>query len=236
MSNAEAARDRMIVALDVDGVAEARRLVDAIGDEATFYKIGYQLAFSGGLGLATELKERGKKVFMDLKLLDIENTVEKGVAALVALDIDMLTIHAYPGAMAAAVRAAKGSNTRLLGVTVLTSMNDSDLMAAGYGTIATMLVEQRAAQARNAGMGGIVCSAREAPMVRRHVGTDMLIVTPGIRPAGSSHDDQKRVTTPGEAVTAGATHLVVGRPITAAGDPAAAARAIAEEIALAAPH
>lgn len=230
----EAAREKLIVALDVDGPAEAMALVASIGEAANFYKIGYQLAFSGGLDLARELKAQGKKVFLDLKLLDIDNTVEHGVAALLPLAPDMLTIHAYPKAMAAAVRAAQGTSLCLLGVTVLTSMDDSDLMAAGYGTIATMLVEQRAGQARAAGMGGIVCSAREAPMVRRHVGTGMAIVTPGIRPPGSAADDQKRVVTPADAITAGATHLVVGRPITAAPEPSAAARAIVEQIALAA--
>ena len=227
----EEAREKLIVALDVDGVGEAMRLVEAIGDEVVFYKIGYQLAFSGGLDLARELKAHGKKVFLDLKLLDIDNTVEKGVSSLLELSPDMLTIHAYPRAMAAAVRAAKGNPVRLLGVTVLTSMDDADLMEAGYGSIATMLVEQRAAKARDAGMGGIVCSAREAPMVRRHVGTGMLIVTPGIRPAGSAKDDQKRVVTPADAISAGATHLVVGRPVTASADPASAARAIVGEIA-----
>jgi len=230
----EAARERLIVALDVDGIADARSLVASIGEAASFYKIGYQLAFSGGLELARELKAQGKKVFLDLKLLDIDNTVEHGVAALLPLAPDMLTIHAYPKAMAAAVKAAKGTSLCLLGVTVLTSMDDADLMAAGYGTIATMLVEQRAGQARAAGMGGIVCSAREAPMVRRHVGTDMAIVTPGICPVGSAADDQKRVVTPSDAIAAGATHLVVGRPITGAAEPSAAARAIVEQIALAA--
>ena len=233
-SNLEQARERMIVALDVSGVDEARRLVGAIGEEAIFYKIGYQLAFAGGLDLVRELKDAGKKVFLDLKLLDIDNTVEKGVESLHPLGVDMLTIHAYPRAMAAAVRGAAGSSICLLGVTVLTSMDDGDLQEAGYGTIASMLVEQRAGQARAAGMGGIVCSAKEAPQVRRHLGEEMVIVTPGIRPAGSSADDQKRVVTPAVAIGAGASHLVIGRPVTAAADPRIAARDIAAEIARAA--
>lgn len=221
---------RLIVALDVPSVAEAEALVERIGDEAMFYKIGYQLAFSGGLSLARDLKASGRKVFLDLKLLDIDNTVAKGVESIIGMGVDMLTLHAYPKAMKAAVEAAKGSDLCLLGVTVLTSMDAADLRDAGYDTLPQELVLKRAAQARDAGMGGIVCSAAEATAVRKVIAPEMAIVTPGIRPAGADHGDQKRVMTPGDALRAGATHLVVGRPIAAASDPAAAARAIRTEI------
>jgi len=222
---------RLIVALDVPTVAEAEALVTRIGDEAVFFKIGYQLAFAGGLPLARELKASGRKVFLDMKLLDIDTTIAKGVENVVRMGVDMLTIHAYPKAMRAAVEAAKGSNLCLLGVTVLTSMDAADVTEAGYALSPEELVLRRAAQARDAGMGGIVCSAAEARAVRAIVGPDMAIVTPGIRPAGADHGDQKRVMSPGEALAAGASHLVVGRPISAAADPAAAARAIAAEMA-----
>ena len=224
------ARDRLIVALDVPGVLEAAGLVDRLGEAVSFYKIGHQLAFAGGLDLVAPLKAAGKKVFLDLKLLDIDNTIEKGVESVARLGADMLTIHAYPKAMAAAVRAAEGSGLCLLGVTVLTSMDNHDLSDAGYHDDAATLVLKRARQARDLGMGGIVCSAEEAEPVRDIVGPEMAVVTPGIRPAGSAHGDQKRVMTPAEAIAAGASHLVVGRPVTAASDPAGAARAIVADI------
>ncbi len=222
---------RLIVALDVPTVAEAERLVARIDDAAVFFKIGHQLAFAGGLPLAKELKDSGRKVFLDMKLLDIDNTVAKGVESIVRIGVDMLTIHAYPKAMQAAVEAARGSDLCLLGVTVLTSMDAGDVADAGYALSPEELVLRRAAQARDAGMGGIVCAAAEAAAVRRIVGPDMAIVTPGIRPTGSDHGDQKRVMTPAQALAAGATHLVVGRPISAASDPAAAARSITAEMA-----
>lgn len=222
---------RLIVALDVPTVAEAEALVTRIGNEAVFFKIGYQLAFAGGLHLARDLKASGHKVFLDMKLLDIDNTVAKGVENVVRMGVDMLTLHAYPKAMRAAVEAARGSNLCLLGVTVLTSMDTDDLAEAGYAYSPEQLVLRRAAQARDAGMGGIVCSAAEAKAVRAIVGPDMAIVTPGIRPSGTDHGDQKRVMTPAQALEAGASHLVVGRPVSAASDPAAAARAIRLEMA-----
>jgi orotidine-5'-phosphate decarboxylase len=225
------ARERLIVALDVSTVGEARRIVDAIGDAASFYKIGHQLAFAGGLDLVRELKAQGRKVFLDLKLLDIDNTVEKGVESVLALGADMLTIHAYPKAMAAAVKAARGSPICLLGVTVLTSMDDHDLADAGYALDARSLVLKRAIQAMEAGMGGIVCSAHEVSAVKAATGGRLALVTPGIRPAGADHGDQKRVMTPGQAISAGSTHIVVGRPVTGAADPADAARKIVVEIA-----
>jgi orotidine-5'-phosphate decarboxylase len=226
-------RERLIVALDVSSVGEARGIVDTLGEEASFYKIGHQLAFAGGLDYVRELKQLGKKVFLDLKLLDIDNTVTKGVESVLALGADMLTIHAYPQAMAAAVRAAAGSQLCLLGVTVLTSMDDRDLADAGYAFGARELVLRRALQAMECGMGGIVCSAHEVGAVRQAVGAHMALVTPGIRPSGSDKGDQKRVMTPAQAIAAGSTHLVVGRPVTGVADPAAAASQIVAEISLA---
>lgn len=226
----ETMQDRLIVALDVPTVREAEAAVAEIGDTVSFYKIGYQLAFAGGLDLARDLVADGRKVFLDMKLLDIDNTVAKGVESVVRMGVHMLTLHAYPKAMRAAVAAAAGSQLCLLGVTVLTSMDDGDLAEAGYGTDATTLVERRARQAAQAGMGGIVCSAQEAARVRPLIGPHMALVTPGIRPSGSDHGDQKRVVTPGDAIRAGATHLVVGRPIAAAVDRTAAAKAILEEM------
>lgn len=224
------ARERLIVGLDVPTVDEAERLVHALGDDVLFYKIGHQLAFAGGLEFARELARSGKKIFLDMKLLDIDNTVASGVENIAKMGMSMLTIHAYPKAMRAAVKAAQGSGLTLLGVTVLTSMDDADLIEAGYQGDARSLVLKRAAQARDAGMGGIVCSAEESAAVREIVGADMAVVTPGIRPTGSDAGDQKRVVTPFDAIKAGSSHLVVGRPIVRAADPKAAARAIMDEM------
>jgi orotidine-5'-phosphate decarboxylase len=221
---------RLIVALDVESVSEARRLITTLGDAVSFYKIGHQLAFSGGLELAGQLKSEGKHVFLDMKLLDIDNTVEKGVVAIARMGLDMLTIHAYPNAMRAAVNAAAGSSLILLGVTVLTSMDDADLAEAGYTGSPRDLVLRRALQAREAGMGGIVCSPEEAKSVRSIIGPQMALVTPGIRPKGADKGDQKRIATPREALNSGASHLVIGRPIAAASDPRVAALAIIDEM------
>ncbi|HEV7436491.1 MAG TPA: orotidine-5'-phosphate decarboxylase [Pseudorhizobium sp.] len=226
-------RDRLIVGLDVPTVREAQAFVSALDDEVTFYKVGYQLVFAGGLDFARELIGAGKKVFLDMKLLDIDNTVAKGVENIAKMGVSMLTLHAYPKAMRAAVEAAKGSDLTLLGVTVLTSMDDADLREAGYDCDPKSLVRRRAVQARDAGMGGIVCSAEESAEVRRIVSPQMSIVTPGIRPLGSNAGDQKRVMTPSDALRAGSTHLVVGRPIVKAQDPKSAARAIVDEMAAA---
>ncbi len=223
-------RERMIVALDLPDVEQARAMVETLGDAAEFYKIGFQLALAGGLDLARDLVGDGRKVFLDMKMLDIDNTVAKGVESAIGLGVHMLTIHAYPRAMAAAVEAAKGSDLCLLGVTVLTSMDDSDLREAGYAMSALELVERRAGQARDLGMGGIVCSPLEAAAARAILGPSMAVVTPGVRPAGDAKGDQKRVMTPAEARQAGASHIVVGRPVTAAADPVAAARAILDEL------
>lgn len=223
-------RDRLIVGLDVPTVADAEQVVAGLGDTVSFYKIGYQLAYAGGLDFARDLIADGKKVFVDLKLLDIDNTVARGVESIALLGAAMLTIHAYPKAMRAAVEAAKGSGLCLLGVTVLTSMDDPDLAEAGYAEGAAALAERRAGQARDAGMGGIVCAAPEAARLRRVIGSDMALVTPGIRPTGSDAGDQKRIATPADALRAGASHLVVARPVVAASDRKAAAAAILEEM------
>ena len=225
------ARDRLIVGLDVASVGEAEKVVGDLDGVVSFYKIGYQLAFAGGLDFARDLASGGTSVFLDMKLLDIDNTVAKGVENIAGMGVAMLTLHAYPKAMRAAVEAARGSQLTLLGVTVLTSMDAQDLKDAGYDCLPEQLVTRRAEQARAAGMGGIVCSAGEAAAVRGIVGQDLAVVTPGIRPAGADHGDQKRVMTPAAAMRAGASHLVVARPIVQAPDRRAAAQAILEEMA-----
>jgi len=226
-------RERLIVGLDVPTVREAEKIVGTLGDDILFYKIGYQLAFAGGLEFARELAQSGKKIFLDMKLLDIDNTVASGVENIAKMGMSMLTLHAYPKAMRAAVKAAEGSGLCLLGVTVLTSMDEQDLVDAGYEYDPHTLVLKRAEQARIAGMGGIVCSAEEASAVRKVIGPDMALVTPGIRPAGADKGDQKRVMTPADALKAGSSHLVVARPIVKAPDPKEAARAILAEMATA---
>ena len=225
------ARERLIVGLDVPTLREAETIVDKLSDDILFYKIGYQLAFAGGLEFARDLAASGKKIFLDMKLLDIDNTVASGVENIAKMGMSMLTLHAYPKAMRAAVEAAKGSGLCLLGVTVLTSMDEGDLIEAGYEYDPHTLVLRRAEQARAAGMGGIVCSAEEAAAVRKIIGPDMALVTPGIRPAGADKGDQKRVMTPSDALRAGSSHLVVARPIVKAPDPKEAARAILAEMA-----
>ncbi|MGQ5719781.1 orotidine-5'-phosphate decarboxylase [Pseudochrobactrum asaccharolyticum] len=231
-------RDRLIVGLDVPDVIAAEKIVEELGDTVSFYKIGYQLVFSqtakgGGLDFASHLLSMGKKVFLDVKLLDIDNTIAKGVENIAKRGVTMMTLHAYPKAMRAAVEAAKGSDLCLLGVTVLTSMDQADMLEAGYTMTPEELVLRRAQQAREAGMGGIVASAAESAAIRTIVGPDMAIVTPGIRPAGSEAGDQKRVMTPADALRAGSSHLVVARPIVGAADRKAAAQSILEEMAAA---
>jgi orotidine-5'-phosphate decarboxylase len=224
-------RDRLIVGLDVPTIVEAEKIVRDLDGVATFYKIGYQLAFAGGLDFARELASGGTKIFLDMKLLDIDNTVAKGVENVVKMGVSMLTIHAYPKAMKAAAEAARGSGLCLLGVTVLTSMDGEDMTDAGYEYDPHTLVLRRAEQALAAGMGGIVCSAGEAAAARKIVGPHLAVVTPGIRPAGADHGDQKRVVAPGDAIRNGSSHLVVGRPIVKAGDRRAAAQAILTQMA-----
>ncbi|MFK3962827.1 orotidine-5'-phosphate decarboxylase [Ensifer adhaerens] len=226
----ETARDRLIVGLDLPTIADAEKIVSTLGNDVSFYKIGYQLVFAGGLEFARDLAKSGKNVFLDMKLLDIDNTVAKGVENIAKMGMSMLTLHAYPKAMKAAVEAAKGSDLCLLGVTVLTSMDEQDVIDAGYEYDPHTLVLRRAEQARAAGMGGIVCSAEESAAVRKIIGPDMALVAPGIRPAGADKGDQKRVMTPSEALKAGSSHLVVARPIVAAAEPLAAARAILAEM------
>jgi orotidine-5'-phosphate decarboxylase len=224
-------RARLIVGLDLPSVGEAEKAVRELEGVVSFYKIGYRLAYAGGLELARDLAAQGTDIFLDLKLLDIDNTVAEGVESVVKLGATMLTVHAYPKAMRAAAKAAAGSNLCVLGVTVLTSMDGQDLADAGYAeTDPHKLVARRAGQAREAGIGGIVCAATEASAVRLIVGSSMAVVTPGIRPAGADHGDQKRVMTPGDALRAGASHLVVARPVVAAPDRRAAAQAIVEEM------
>jgi orotidine-5'-phosphate decarboxylase len=225
-----APRERLIVALDVSSVEAAQTVVARLGDAVSFYKIGYQLAFAGGLAYAQTLSGAGKRVFLDLKLHDIGNTVAQGVKSVARLGATFLTVHAYPQTMRAAVEAREG-DLRILAVTVLTSYDDGDLGAAGYNVTVPALAATRAAQARDLGIDGLVSSAEEAARLRAIVGTKLVLVTPGIRPAGASSGDQKRIMTPSAAVAAGADYLVVGRPILAAADPAAAAEAIVAEIA-----
>ncbi|MGV8853406.1 MAG: orotidine-5'-phosphate decarboxylase [Devosia sp.] len=223
---------QLIVGLDVSSRERAEEIVALLGDSVDFYKIGYQCFYGAdGFALGKALLAAGKKVFFDLKLLDIDNTVEKGVAAIAETGATMLTVHAYPQCMRAAVKGAAGSDLCILGVSVLTSMDDADLKEAGFARDTAGLVALRAQQARDAGIGGLVASAHEAEMVRTIVGPNMAIVTPGIRPAGSARGDQKRVMSPAQALAAGASHLVVARPIIDAPDPAAAARTILAEMA-----
>jgi orotidine-5'-phosphate decarboxylase len=224
------ARERLIVALDLPSVAAAEAMVLKLGSSVSFYKIGYQLSFAGGLSFAAGLIAAGKQVFLDLKLHDIGNTVTSGVASVAQLGATFLTVHAYPQTMKAAVEGKRGSKLKILGVTVLTSYDDSDLFGAGYKLGVSALVGQRAMQARELGVDGLVCSAEEAAKLRPVVGPGMSLVTPGIRPAGSARDDQKRIMTPANAIAAGADYLVVGRPIVEAADPKAAAEAIIAEI------
>jgi orotidine-5'-phosphate decarboxylase len=226
-----APKDRLIVALDLPGVEAAEAMVARLGDSVTFYKIGYQLAYAGGLPLVRKLADNGKKVFIDLKLHDIGNTVARGVESIVKLGATFLTVHAYPQTMKAAAEARVGTDLKLLAVTVLTSYDDGDLHAAGYRLGVSDLVEARARQAQVLGIDGLVCSPEEVGALRKVVGQQMRLVTPGIRPAGSAAGDQKRIMTPVRAITAGADYLVVGRPVLDAADPKAAADAIQAEIA-----
>ncbi len=225
-----AARERLIVALDLPAVDDARRLVDRLGDSVSFYKIGMELTYAGGLPFARELIGAGKHVFLDLKLHDISNTVASATRQVAQMGARFLTVHAYPQTMKAARQAVEGSSLQILAVTVLTSYDDADLAQAGYALGVKDLVARRARQAQEAGVHGLVMSAEETRAMRAALGPDVVFVTPGIRPAGAEAGDQKRVMTPASAIAAGADHIVVGRPITQAGDPKGAAQAIVEEI------
>jgi orotidine-5'-phosphate decarboxylase len=212
----------------------ALSLITKLGRSVSFYKIGYQLGYAGGLQFAHQLIDDGKQVFLDFKLHDIGNTVEKGVESVAKMGASFLTVHAYPQTMQAAVKGRGASKLKILAVTVLTSYDDSDLDKAGYRMKVGELAAMRAQQARDLGVDGLVCSPEEASNLRKIVGDKMALVTPGIRPAGSATDDQKRIMTPAKAIAAGADYLVVGRPITEAADPKAAAEMIVNEIAQAA--
>lgn len=224
------ARDRLIVALDLPSVAEAEQAVADLGETVTFYKVGYELVLAGGLEFAAGLVRSGKKLFLDLKLHDIANTVTRASERAAALGATFLTVHAFPPTMKAAVEGRGKSGLKLLAVTVLTSWNDVDLKESGYGVGVRDLVLRRAEQAAVLGIDGLVASPVEAAELRRVVGKSMLIVTPGVRPAGAASGDQKRVMTPAAAIKAGVDHIVVGRPIIEAKDRKAAAQAIVAEI------
>lgn len=222
--------DRLILPLDTPTVAEARAIVEETKGTIGVYKVGMQLQFAGGLAFAEDLAREGHKVFLDVKLLDIDNTVEKAVENIARMGMTFVTIHAYPKTMRAAVKGRGDAPMCLLGVTVLTSMDTEDMKAAGYSGDVTELVRARTVAARAAGMGGIVCSPQEVGQLRDLAGPDMVLVTPGIRPAGYPGDDQKRIMTPADAIRAGSDYLVMGRPITGAPDRRAAARAVVDEI------
>ena len=232
MTSMTNAKDKLIVALDLSSYDDARALVNRLGDTVTFYKIGLELLFSDGLSLARELKQEGKRVFLDLKFLDIGNTVERAVASAAGLGVDFLTVHGHDTkTLKAAIRGRAGSDLKLLAVTVLTSLDQSDLDEQGLATTPGALVLSRARLAQNAGVDGVIASGQEAAAVRATAGPEFLIVTPGIRLPGGDTGDQARITTPEEALRDGANHLVVGRPINAAKDPKAAAEAFLARIA-----
>lgn len=217
-------RDALIVALDVAACEEARALVDELADVVSFYKIGLELAFAGGLDLASDLKNDGKRVFLDMKLLDIANTVERAAATASNLGVDFLTIHGHDRkTLQAAVKGRGNSQLKLLAVTVLTSLDQNDLGEQGIVMAPADLVLHRARMAHEAGFDGVIASGQEAARVRAATAPEFLIVTPGIRLPGGDKGDQTRVTTPAEAIADGANHIVVGRPIIAAGSPRAAA-------------
>lgn len=226
------ARERLIVALDLPDVAAAEKLVIALDGAVQFYKVGYELGLSpDGLAFAEMLARSGKKVFLDLKLHDIGNTIERAVARTAERGMTFLTVHAFPQTMRAAVKARGNSHLKILAVTVLTSWDDNDLTEAGYAMKVPELVSKKAGQAKDIGIDGIVASAAEAANIRKIVGAETLIVTPGIRPAGSATGDQKRIVTPGDAIKSGADYLVVGRPITGATEPVKVVEALVGEIA-----
>ena len=224
-------RDRLIVALDLANAKAAEAMVAELGDTVSFYKIGLELTYGGGIGLAQDLIKSGKQVFLDLKFHDIPNTVARATEQVAEIGATFLTVHAFPQTMKAAVGALGGSKMKILAVTVMTSYDDDDLREAGYALRVPELVGRRAQQAKAAGIHGLILSAEEVKAMRGIVGPDMRLVTPGIRPAGAAIGDQKRVMTPAEAISAGADHLVVGRPVTQSKDPKAAAEAIVAEIA-----
>ena len=227
-------RDRLIVALDVSSAAQARQIVQSIGESASTYKIGKQLFTAEGPQIVRDLVASGRKVFLDLKFHDIPNTVAGAVAEAAKLGVSMLTVHASGGSKmlkaAAAAAAQSATQPMVLAVTVLTSLSDADLAEIGVSGHVQTQVLRLGSLARAAGCGGLVASGQETRELRRELGSDFAIVTPGVRPTGTAAGDQARVLTPKEAIAAGATYLVVGRPILEASDPAKAAEAIVSEI------
>lgn len=223
---------RLIVPLDLPTADEARAMVEALGEAVAFYKVGLELFAGGeGMALARELKTQGKQVFLDWKLHDIGTTVQRAAAVLAQSGCDFLTVHGEPQVMASAVRGRGSANLKILAVTVLTSLNDADLEEMGYAETSRTLVERRIHQAIAAGCDGVIASPHEAALARSLGGRDFLVVTPGVRPDWSAKNDQARAATPLEALKAGASHIVCGRPITAANDPQAAAQRVAAEMA-----
>ena len=231
----DALKDRLIIALDVSKASEAQKIVSEIGDTASTYKVGKQLFTAEGPQVVRDLVASGRKVFLDLKFHDIPNTVGGAVKSAADLKVSMLTVHASGGSKmlraAAEAAAQSASEPLILAVTVLTSLSDEDLQELGLPVGVADQVLRLAGIARNAGIGGIVASAHEAQSLRRNLGTGFAIVTPGVRPAGTDVGDQARVVTPAEAMAAGATHIVVGRPITGHSSPAEAAKRVLDELA-----
>ncbi|MCX6593755.1 MAG: orotidine-5'-phosphate decarboxylase [Acidobacteria bacterium] len=221
---------RIIVALDFASAAEAGKLVETLGDTVSFYKVGLELYTAAGMEFVQQLISQGKQVFLDLKLYDIGETVKRAAAVAAQSGVSFLTVHAVPQVMQAAVEGRGDSKLKILGVTVLTSLDDADLRADGHHLTAAELVELRVRNAVAAGVDGIVCSPLEIQRVRAITGPEMLVVTPGVRPADSGAGDQKRIATPAEALARGASHLVIGRPISRAADPRAAVAAVLAEI------
>ena len=224
------ARSRLIVALDLPTIVAAREMVAQLGEAVSFYKVGMELIYAGGLELVRELVADGKEVFVDLKLHDIPNTVEKATAQIAGLGARFLTIHGFPQTMKAAKRGVSGSKLQLLAVTVMTSYDDADLVEAGYALNVKALVARRAEQAKAIGIDGLILSPEELKTTRAQLGRDMLLITPGVRPAGADVGDQKRIMTPAKAILAGADHIVVGRPVTQSTNPKQAAQAIVLDI------
>lgn len=222
---------RLIVPLDLPTVDQARAMVDALGEAVSFYKIGLELFASDGMTLARGLKAQGKQIFLDWKLHDIGTTVQRSAAVLADSGCDFLTVHGEPQVMAAAVRGRGRSNLKVLAVTVLTSLSDEDLLEMGFTENARALVERRIHHAVAAGCDGVIASPHEAQLARSIGGPDFLVVTPGVRPDWAAKNDQARAATPAQALQAGASHIVCGRPITGANDPAAAAQRIVAEMA-----
>lgn len=226
------AKERLIVALDFSTREGAREIVQACGERVNFYKIGYQMIYKDhGIEFARELVTAGKRIFLDVKLHDIGNTVTQGIEGIADLGVDFVTVHGKPPTMDAAVKGRGNSGLKILAVTVMTSLDDDDLILAGYSDTIEQLVMRRAQQAVDAGVDGVICSAQEAAMLRGKFGDKLILVTPGIRPDFAGQDDQKRVVTPGEAFRNSVDHIVVGRPITAHDNPEQAAALIQKEIA-----